>query len=78
MVGFVKNELKTHKAMKATKVEKTYKITIEATEDEFRNLLFSLQDYGGYGAVEDLEKILLNTIGPEEDEEDEDDEKQSK
>ena len=78
MVGFIKNKLKTHKTMKATKVEKTFKITLEGTEDEFRDLLFSLQDYKGYGAVEDLEKILLDTIGPEEDEDEEDDEKQSK
>ena len=64
--------IKTH-TMKATKIEKTFKITLEMTEDEVRNLLFSIEDYNGYGAVEDLIPILREvlTSKPDEDEEEE-------
>lgn len=59
--------------MKATNIQKSFKITLEMTEQEVRNLLFSLEDYNGYGAVEDLIPILKEvlTSKPEEDEEEE-------
>ena len=59
--------------MKATKIEKTFKITLEMTEEEVRNLLFSLEDYNGYGGVEELIPILREvlTSKPDEDEEEE-------
>ena len=43
------------------------------TEEEVRNLLFSLEDYNGYGTVEELIPILKEvlTSKPEEDEEEE-------
>ena len=43
--------------------EKIITITIEATEDEWLNLLDSLQQYNGYGAVEDLERIIYAQVG---------------
>lgn len=59
--------------MKATNIQKTFKITLEMTEEEVRNLLFSLEDYNGYGVVEELVPILREvlTSTPEEDEEEE-------
>lgn len=56
--------------MKALSTKKVYTLTIEATYEELENLLFSLRDYKGYGTVEDLEAIIVNTIGePEFDDE---------
>lgn len=56
--------------MKALSTKKVYTLTIEATYEELENLLFSLRDYKGYGAVEDLEAIIVDTIGePEFDDE---------
>lgn len=57
--------------MKATNIQKSFKITLEMTEEEVRNLLFSLEDYNGYGTVEELIPILKEvlTSKPEEDEE---------
>ena len=64
--------IKTH-TMKATNIQKSFKITLEMTEEEVRNLLFSLEDYNGYGTVEELIPILKEvlTSKPEEDEEEE-------
>ena len=49
--------------MKALSTKKVYTLTIEATYEELENLLFSLRDYNGYGVVEDLEAIIVDTIG---------------
>ena len=55
--------------MKVTDLQKTFKITLEATEDELKDILDTLKQYNGYGAIEDLEKILEEAIREESEEE---------
>lgn len=55
--------------MKATQVKKTYQLTIEATEDELRDLMFQLEQCAGYGADAELRQILVSMIGEEEEDE---------
>lgn len=54
--------------MKATQVKKTYQITIEATEDELRDLLDQLDQCAGYGADAELKQIIFGIVGEEDDE----------
>lgn len=42
---------------------KTIAINIEATQEEWYELLDSLKEYNGYGAVEDLEAIICAQVG---------------
>lgn len=55
--------------MKAINIQKTFKLTIEATEDEFRDLLMQLEQCAGYGADEELKQIVSDMIGKENDDE---------
>lgn len=55
--------------MKATQVKKTYQITIEATDEELKNILFSLEQLSSYGAVEDLQSIIHDIVGDCDDDE---------
>lgn len=48
---------------------KTIAINIEATQEEWYELLDSLKEYNGYGAVEDLEAIIKEKVGDRSDEE---------
>lgn len=57
--------------MKATEIKKTYKITIEATEEELRNLQFDLEQAPEYGMAEELLKIVTSLIGEPKEEDDE-------
>ena len=58
--------------MKATNIQKTFKVTFEMTEEEVRNILFGLEEYNGYGAVEELIPILRELLTSKADEDDED------
>jgi DNA polymerase III gamma/tau subunit len=55
--------------MKAINIQKTFKLTIEATEDEFRDLLSQLDQCAGYGADAELKQIVSDMVGEEDDEE---------
>lgn len=48
---------------------KTIAINIEATQEEWYELLDSLKEYNGYGAVEDLQEIILKYVDYHETEE---------
>lgn len=48
---------------------KTIAINIEATEEEWRNVLDSLKEYNGYGVIEELEEIILKYVDYYESEE---------
>lgn len=55
--------------MKATKIERTFSLTIEATEDELRDLEMQLEQCAGYGADAELRQIIISMIGEEQDDE---------
>ena len=57
--------------MIATEIKKTYKITIEATEEELRHLQFDLEQAPEYGMAEELLKIVPSLIGEPKEEDDE-------
>ena len=48
---------------------KTITINIEATEEEWRDLLIFLKEHKGYGVEEELEEIVLKYVDYYEDEE---------
>ena len=55
--------------MKAIKIEKRFTLTIEATEDELRDLEMQLEQCAGYGADAELRQIIIDMIGEKRDDE---------